>query len=138
MNNLTPVKHYDNALSNKCKILLENKDKSGIYRWINKFNNNTYIGSGLNLSKRIREYYSKSELTRNCRPIHAALLKYGCENFILEILEYCETDKLIVREQYFLDNFKPEYNILKYAYSMLGYKHSPSCPATHSGARGKI
>jgi group I intron endonuclease len=29
------------------------------------------------------------------------------------------------REQYFIDLLKPEYNILKFAYSLLGYKHSP-------------
>ena len=127
MNNnlITPIKHYNNALINKSKILFENKGKSGIYRWINKLNNKTYVGSGLNLSKRVGEYYSKSELTRNYRPIHAALLKYGYENFILEILEYCEADKLVVREQYYLNNLNPEYNVLKYAYSVLGYKHSP-------------
>jgi hypothetical protein len=45
----------------------------------------------------------------------------------LEILEYCggEThpDNVIEREQYFLDLFKPEYNILQVARSSLGYKH---------------
>jgi len=48
------------------------------------------VGSGLNLKKRIPfgrasapwvaslgEYFNKSELIRNPRPIHAALLKYG-------------------------------------------------------------
>lgn len=49
-------------------------------------NNNTYVGSGLDLSKRIGDYYKKSELKRNNRPIHAALLKYGYDNFKLEIL----------------------------------------------------
>ena len=111
---VTPVKCYDNALLCK-KIILskENKDKSGIYRWVNKLNNNTYVGSGLNLAKRIGEYYSQSELKRNPRPIHAALLKYGYENFQLEILEYCRADELIKREQYYLDLLNPEYNILK-------------------------
>lgn len=83
------------------------------------------MGSGLNLSKRLSEYYNQSELKRNFRPIHAALLKYGYENFILEILEYCRADELIKREQYYLDLLDPEYNILKYAYSLLGYKHTP-------------
>lgn len=31
---------------------------------------------------------------------------------------------LIEREQYYLDILNPEYNILKHAYSLLGYKHS--------------
>jgi NUMOD1 domain len=44
----------------------------------------------------------------------------------LEILEYCDTDNLLKREQYYLDNLKPEYNILKIAGSVLGFKHSES------------
>lgn len=43
----------------------------------------------------------------------------------MEILEYCRADELIKREQYYLDTLNPEYNILKYAYSLLGYKHTP-------------
>lgn len=120
---IVPIKCYD-ALLNKQIIFIENKDKSGIYRWVNKLNNNTYVGSGLNLSKRIKDYYKESELKRNIRPIHAALLKYGYENFKLEILEYCKADELLTREQYYLDILTPEYNILKNVYSLLGYKHS--------------
>jgi len=82
------------------------------------------VGSGLNLFKRIGDYYKESELIRNPRPIHAALLKYGHDNFQLEILEYCRADELIFREQFYLDLLCPEYNILKNAYSLLGYKHS--------------
>lgn len=122
---VTPIKSYNNALSDKKIILADNKNKPGIYRWINKLNENTYIGSGLNLSKRLSDYYNQSELKRNSRPIHAALLKYGYDNFILEILEYCKADELINKEQYYLDLLNPEYNILKFAYSLLGYKHTP-------------
>jgi group I intron endonuclease len=92
---------------------------------VNTLNNNTYVGSGLNLSKRVGDYYKKSELNRNPRPIHAALLKYGYENFNLEILEYCKADELLVREQYYLDLLIPEYNVLTRAYSLLDFKHSP-------------
>lgn len=69
-------------------------------------------------------YYRPSELKRNIRPIHLALLKYGHENFTLEIIEYCHKSEVLEREQYYLDLLKPEYNILKFAYSMLGFKHS--------------
>ena len=82
------------------------------------------MGSGLDLSKRIGDYFKKSELDRNPRPIHAALLKYGYDNFDLEILEYCRADELVAREQYYLDLIKPEYNILNQAGSLLGFKHS--------------
>ena len=47
--------------------------------------------------------------------------------FILKeylIFEYCDKDQLLIREQYYLDRLKPEYNILQQAGSSLGYKHS--------------
>nr|YP_010029628.1 hypothetical protein J2C28_mgp28 [Beauveria lii]QOU11069.1 hypothetical protein [Beauveria lii] len=124
MEKIIPVKIYNNAFINKSKIFLDNKNKSGIYKWINNINGNTYVGSGLNLTKRIGDYFNESELKRNPRPIHAALLKHGHDNFTLKILEYCKPDELIKREQYYLDLMKPEYNILKNAYSLLGFKHS--------------
>jgi group I intron endonuclease len=52
------------------------------------------------------------------------LLKYGHSNFTLDILEYCPIVSLTTREQYYLDGLNPEYNILKNAYSLLGFKHS--------------
>jgi len=36
-------------------------------------------------------------------------------------LEYCEKSELNEREQYYLDNLEPDYNILKTAGSFLGY-----------------
>ena len=56
--------------------------------------------------------------------LSTALIKYGYSNFSLEILEYCAPEKAIEREQYYLDLLKPEYNILRIAGSILGYKHS--------------
>jgi group I intron endonuclease len=65
-----------------------------------------------------------------------ALLKYGYSNFSLEILEYCEPENAIKREQYFLDLLNPEYNILKTAGSSLGRKHSVEAKAKM--AEGKL
>jgi hypothetical protein len=56
--------------------------------------------------------------------INKALLKYGYSKFKLEILEYCAPKDLAKREQYYMDLLSPEYNVLKIAYSHLGYKHS--------------
>jgi len=56
--------------------------------------------------------------------IYRAILTYGYTAFILEILEYCPPEILIEREQFYLDKFKPEYNILKVAGSSFGFKHS--------------
>lgn len=121
---VSPVKSYGNADKLKDEVLRDNKDQSGIYRWVNNLNGKTYVGSGANLAKRLGSYYNKPELNRNSRPIKDALLKYGHTNFTLEILEYCPKAKLLEREQFYLDLLVPDYNILKYAYSLLGFKHS--------------
>jgi group I intron endonuclease len=70
--------------------------------------------------------------------INRALLKYGYSSFKLEILEYCDPQNVIIREQFYLDLLKPEYNILAKAGSCLGFKHSAETKqkmreAEHSG-----
>jgi group I intron endonuclease len=45
--------------------------------------------------------------------INRALLKHGHSNFSLTILEYCEPDKCLEREDYYFKLLKPKYNILK-------------------------
>jgi group I intron endonuclease len=57
-------------------------------------------------------------------PIYKALLKYGHSNFIFEIIEYCNPEDTILKEQYFLDHFDFDYNVLEKANSLLGFKHS--------------
>lgn len=102
----------------------ENNKKSGIYRWTNKVNGKTYVGSSVLLSRRFLVYYNLIKIGKSNMLIAKALLKYGYSNFSLEILEYCEPEVLISREQYYLDLLKPEYNILTLAGSSLGYKHT--------------
>ena len=121
---VTPVKSYKNSEEMKLEILNNNRGKSGIYRWLNNLNGNSYVGSAVNLAIRLRSYYNIKELKRNPRPIKDALLKYGHGNFTLEILEYCPIKSNMEREQFYIDLLIPEYNILRNAYSVLGYKHT--------------
>ena len=123
---IIPIISYLNADLEKATIIKQNKSKSGIYRWVNVINNKSYVGSSINLGRRFKEYYNYSHISKVKRniPIHNALLKYSYYSFKLEILEYCEPSVLIKKEQYYLDSLKPEYNVLKIAGSMLGFKHS--------------
>lgn len=57
-----PVVIYYNAFENRPIILKDTKNKAGIYRWVNKVNGNTYIGSSVDLSRRLRVYYDFSYL----------------------------------------------------------------------------
>lgn len=124
---VNPVKFYDNAEELKSLILLDNKNQSGIYKWENKISGEFYIGSAVDLNKRMLEYNRESYITHPSRGksiICFALVKYGYSNFSLSILEYCDRDQVISREQFYLDLLNPPYNILKYAYSSEGYKHT--------------
>lgn len=125
---ITPIISYLNADLNKTTIIKQNKSKSGIYRWVNVTNNKDYVGSSINLGRRFKEYYNYNHISQVRRnvPIHSALLKYGYSSFKLEILEYCDINNLLNREQYYIDTLKPKYNVLKKAGSWLGSKHSES------------
>ena len=69
----------------------ENKNKSGIYMWENNINGKQYIGSAVNLSERLSNYYStgymENKLKISNSSIYNALLKYGYSNFSIFILE---------------------------------------------------
>lgn len=122
-NNVNPVIRYTNADTSKYKIIEDNRNKAGVYRWVNCIDNKTYIGSSTNLSERILDYFQSRILLKYKTHIHNALIKHGYSNFNLEIIEYCKKEETISREQYYIDLLKPEYNILKTAGSSLGYRH---------------
>jgi group I intron endonuclease len=84
----------------------------------------SYIGSSINLGKRLANYYNLNYISTSKMSICKALIKYGYSNFTLEILEFCDCSYTISREQYYIDLCIPEYNILKIAGSSLGYKHT--------------
>lgn len=111
----------------KSLILKENKNKTGIYRLVNRSSGNCYVGQSINLTERFRRHLNISYISKRKElSINRAFLKYGYSDFSLEILEYCDKSVLQEREQYYIDKLNPLYNILKIAGSSLGFKHSES------------
>jgi len=105
----------------------------GIYKIINLKNNKFYIGSSNNLSKRISNH--KRSLNKNKHHnvhLQNAFNKYGKDMFVFEIIEQCSIDVLIVREQWFIDNLKPYYNIRKIAENNTGVVRSEEVRLKHS------
>lgn len=93
---------------------------SGIYSIVNKMNNKRYVGSAKNINSRIRDH--KSGLIKNIHRniyLQRSWNKYGIDAFSFEILEVCLLDRLLEREQYWID-FHKAY-IFKY-----GYNRSPT------------
>lgn len=126
---IIPVHHYNsNIYYLKDKIYKDVKNKTGIYIWTNNISGKKYVGSAVNLRKRLRYYFNpkfmEKMLLRNSSIIYSALLKYNYNNFELSIIEFCDINMLLEREQYYLDNFEFKYNILRNAGPRLGYKVS--------------
>lgn len=127
-NNQESALHFQTGDTNKLEILKSIKGKSGIYMWTNKLNAKKYVGSSVDLRCRLLEYYNTNRLLDGVSmPIYKALLKHGCSNFSLDILEFCDKDNLILREKHYFNIYSPEYNILKEPLSPSrgkGWKHS--------------
>ena len=111
--------------------------KTGIYKITNNKTKKIYIGSSINILRRWVEH--KSELNKNTHKnnkIQKSWNKYGNNNFTFTIIEECEKELLISREQFYLDEllkssnsdnsfFKENgYNILTKAGNTLGYRFS--------------
>lgn len=112
--------------------------KSGIYEIINIKNGHRYIGSAMDIERRWRHH--KKALYDNKH--HSVYLqnawnKYGKDCFIFNVIENCFFFILIQREQHYIDELNPEYNILKNAGSRLGTKHKPESISKMSFAHKK-
>jgi hypothetical protein len=120
-NNVIPVAVFSDVDKLKKDILWEIIGKAGIYRWTNKLNGKSYIGSSRDLGRRFSEYFRPSVLNKNML-IYKAIQKYGISNFEFAIIKYTEQDNIEVIEQYYIDIIKPEYNLSPTAGSAYGYK----------------
>jgi len=95
---------------------------SGIYKILNITNAKCYVGSAVNLKKRAYQHfkalYENKHFNIKLQNEYNEAFK---ENFKFEILEIInDKEKLIEREQYYLDTLKPEYNLNPTAGSRLG------------------
>lgn len=99
---------------------------SCVYTIRNLINGHRYIGSAVDL--RIRVNLHRSQLRRgihHSRYLQRAWNLHGEDNFIFEAIEMVgDKCQLIIREQYYIDTMKPEYNCAPTAGSMLGFVFS--------------
>jgi group I intron endonuclease len=101
---------------------------TGIYKITNKTNGNFYIGSSVDISRRWKKHTTllRSNSHYNSHLQNAWNL-YGEENFFFEIVETCIKENMVEREQSYIDNLNPTYNVSKNAAAfMLGVKRSES------------
>ena len=97
--------------------------KSGIYQISIK--SKAYIGSATNIYNRKHRHLHDLKNNKHCnKKMQNYFNKYGIESLLFGVVEYCDIDVLIEREQYFIDNKKPFFNICKIAGNTKGVLHS--------------
>jgi len=102
---------------------------SGIYKITCIINNKFYIGSTKNIADRwYRHLYDLKNNNHINIHLQRSFNKYGKSSFNFEIVENCDEDILLLREQYYLDMLKPYefgFNIGKNAAGGDNLTHNP-------------
>ncbi len=113
---------------------------TGIYKIQNTANGKFYIGSCASVRDGIRGRWTRHKRELNQYKHHSLILqnawdKYGRDSFIFEIIEECKPEQCLEREQYYLDDLQPAYNICKQAANCLGVKRSKATKELISAMR---
>lgn len=121
------MKVWNKEVSEYLTDILQNSlgayNESGIYCILNISNCKYYIGSSVNIRRRL--YNHRYSLCKNNHPnklLQNAFNKYGVGSFKFIPLIYCPKDMLIPIEQLYLDYCSPNYNIRTTAESNAGFK----------------
>ena len=103
------------------------KNKSGVYKIHCVGNNRDYIGSAIKHLQRWNSHRSMlAKGIHNNRHLQNAYKKYGKESFKYSLIEECVEEKLVEREQYWIDtyNFVNLMNSSPTASTSIGFEHS--------------
>jgi group I intron endonuclease len=98
----------------------------GIYAIVHPESGRLYIGSSVNVRKRLNSHRRKLELEKHDNIILQGIWnKYGKDSLFCCLVEIVsERRTLLEREQYWMDAVNPSINILKFADSRKGHKQS--------------
>lgn len=95
---------------------------SGIYR-IRLADGRCYVGQSVNMHTRWAQHRSKLRRGLHWLPhLQNCWNKYGEDAFIFEVLEQCAPERMTEREQWWMDELKPAFNVAPRAESLAGYK----------------
>lgn len=97
---------------------IEIKAEPGIYKITNIDTGKCYIGKSTNVKTRIADHFKSSIGIRSIadQAVHHAILKEGFWNWAIEVITYCDKDKLSELEKYYIDFFQSN----SYGYNKTG------------------
>ncbi|WP_003297534.1 NUMOD3 domain-containing DNA-binding protein [Stutzerimonas stutzeri] len=114
---------------------------SGIYAIRNKQSQKSYIGSAVNIDRRLKEHRQRLKAGAHHSPkLQRAWAKYGEDCFEFVLLERVEINDLIAREQFWMDHHGSAlhgYNVCPVAGSILGVKRSAETRAKMSASQAR-
>lgn len=113
--------------------------KSGIYKITNLINNKVYIGQAEDIYKRYNQHH-KYEYKYHKYKLYQAFIKYGLDNFKIEVVELCEPEEMNEKEIYWIqyyDSFKNGYNMTLGGQNLAPNLHSPETEEKRRATREK-
>ena len=89
---------------------IEIKPEPGIYKLTSLENGMAYVGKSTDVKKRIADHFKSVVGIKSIadQAVHHAILKEGFWNWTIEIITYCDKDKLSELEKYYIDFFKTQ------------------------------
>lgn len=79
----------------------------GIYKITNLINNKVYIGSSVRISTRLMSHKYDLRLDKHSNQyLQQSFNKHGESNFSFEILELCDENNLVLKENYYILKYK--------------------------------
>jgi len=111
----------------------------GVYVIVNSINETVYVGSAVNV--RLRRNLHLSDLRRNkhhCPSLQNFFNKYGEDSLTFYVAAFLiapTREEFVAAEQKYLDIYPSKFNVLQFARSSVGRKHSPESKEKMSRAR---
>ena len=89
---------------------IEIKSEPGIYKLTSLINGKCYIGKSVDVKKRVADHFKSVVGIKSIadQAVHHAILKEGFWNWQIEIITYCDKDKLNELEKYYIEFFKAQ------------------------------
>ena len=89
---------------------IEIKAEPGIYKLTSLVDGKCYIGKSTDVKKRVADHFKAAIGIKSIadQAIHHAILKQGFWNWQIEIITYCDKDKLNELEKYYIEFFKSQ------------------------------
>ena len=81
-----------------------------VYIIINRTNGHKYVGQSLLSQNKVWQHHIQSAMRMSQESLHKAMRKEGNHNFMIKELVDCHESELDEKEQYWIDQYKPEYN----------------------------